>query len=162
MVVRLPVEDLLDHRVPAVHAMVHGTDAAAAGGAGLLDDLLDAGLPHGPQGRRGDVLPCEGRWRVEGRVVDERRVCRLDHDPRPRQLRRPGRSQVDHPCPDLTDALEGLAVRDHAGGSRIGQVHCREAGIGVERVGADAGRFGDLVLQKPMDDDHVAAEQLLG
>ena len=36
-----------------------------------------------------------------------------------------------------------------------------DAGVGVHRVGREARRLGDVVLQQAVDDDHVAPDELL-
>ena len=66
-VVGLPVDDLLERRQPAGHALRRGPDAATPAGRRLLD--RDRALPSRPQGGRGQVRP-DHRW-VGGQ-------CRLD------------------------------------------------------------------------------------
>jgi hypothetical protein len=52
-------------------------------------------------------------------------------------------------------------VPNHPRSGWVVDRHRRQAGIGVQRVGADAGRLRHAVLQKPVDDDDVAANELL-
>ena len=79
MVVRLPVDDLLERGEPAGHALGDRPDAAAAAGERLLDD--DRPLPARPEGRRGQVRPDDRRIRRRRsrrgrRIGSDARRCR--------------------------------------------------------------------------------------
>jgi hypothetical protein len=52
-------------------------------------------------------------------------------------------------------------VPDQSGGGRVVERHGGQAGIGVERVGTDAGLLSHPVLQEPVDHDDVAPDELL-
>jgi hypothetical protein len=52
-------------------------------------------------------------------------------------------------------------VLDEAGRGRVVEAHRRDAGGGVHRVGVDPEFLADVVLQQPVDDDHVAPDELL-
>ncbi len=65
-----------------------------------------------------------------------------------------------HPGRHLADPVVGLTVGAHAerGRVEIGRV---DAALAEQRVGVDPKLLHDLVLEQPVDDDHVRAKQLL-
>ncbi len=161
MVERLPVEDLLDDGILAVDAVVDGPDAAPPGGSGDDVDAGDRVLPLRPADRGRHVVPDERRRCVIDLLVRPDGVLRLHDHPCSLHLVRPGRVKIADPGADLPDALERLDVLDQAARGRIVDPHRGDAALAVHRVGGDAGRLFDVVLQEPVDDDHVAADELL-
>ena len=65
-----------------------------------------------------------------------------------------------HPDRDVADAVVGLGVLAHAERGRV-EVRRIDARLADQRVGVDPELLDDLVLQQPVDDDHVRPEQLL-
>ena len=61
---------------------------------------------------------------------------------------------------DVADPVVGLDVRAQAEGGAV-EARGVEAGLAQQGVGLDPGPLDDLVLEQPMDDDHVRPEQLL-
>jgi len=64
------------------------------------------------------------------------------------------------PGPDLAEVLVGLGDLRHAQGGRI-DGHRVDARLRDERIGGHAELLHDVVLQEPVDDDHVGAHQLI-
>ena len=58
------------------------------------------------------------------------------------------------------DALVGLGRGNHAEGGRIDRVRL-DARLGQEAIGVQAELLEDVVLEHPVDDDHVGADQLV-
>ena len=81
-------------------------------------------------------------------------------DPSTFVLGYPGRAEVVDPATHLAEVVIGVAVLGHPEGHRI-DPHRANAGIAEERVGRHGEPLHDVVLEEPMGDDHIRADQLL-
>ena len=70
------------------------------------------------------------------------------------------RSRSSDPDRHLADPVVGLGVLAHAERGRV-EAGGVDARLAEQRVGVDAQLLDDLVLEQPVDDDHVRPEQLL-
>ena len=158
MLKRPPVENVLDDGVLAVHAMVLCARAATA--LGRLFDHAVAVLPAGTLARRGDEVPDGGARAGEVRLEHGERVVPGDHAPSGFVVPRPRLFEVARPAGGVADVLDRLDVPGQALSLRI-DLHRLRAGVGVERKGARGEGAHDVVLEQPVDEDHVPAGELL-
>ena len=126
--------------------------------------LTSTSVTHGCQGIRwpGAVRNSQatcGGASVGTEMVEDGLLGR-DEDAGACLLLLPATLEVVHPPRDLADAIVGLGVRGACRARRVepGGV---DAGLAEERVGVDAQPLDDLVLEQPVDDDHVRPEELL-
>jgi hypothetical protein len=81
-------------------------------------------------------------------------------DPLARRIRLPTGLEVAEPASHIADDLDRLVMLDQALSLRVHAGALRE-GIGVEDVGMTGELRLDVIFQQAMNQDHVAADQLL-
>jgi hypothetical protein len=144
----VPVEDVLDNGVLAVHAVVLRSRAAPALGR-VLDHAV-ASLPAEAISRLGDEIPNRRAGCRKVGLKHPDRVGALNNRARALAFPRPRLLEVAHPALRLADMLDRLGVLDEALRSRI-DTHRLYASVGIERIGARAERLADLVLEQAVD-----------
>ena len=159
VVVRLPVDDLLERRQPARHALGHGPDAAPTAGRRLLDD--DAALPNGVRSA-GDVRWAQTTAGSAATVASRSRTSSAVGDVEAARgaLGLPARLEVERERGDLAEVLDRLLGGDQA--ERVGsspRASTRRAG--EQREAGAARRGGRRALEQPVDEDDVGARQLV-
>ncbi len=90
----------------------------------------------------------------------EDRLLGGDEDATARLLLEPATLEIEHPARHVADPVVGLGVRPHPerDGVEPGGVDAR---LADQRVRLDAQRLDHVVLEQPMDDDHVRPDELL-
>ena len=161
VVVRAPVEDLLDDGVLAVHAVVGRAGPAPSPGRPLDRDLASptaatssaarawSGTPRRSAAARWSAPPGRGSM-SSGETRTRPRASSS------RQRRSRSWTQTRH----VADPIVGLGVLAHAERGRV-DVGRLDAWLADQGVGIDAQPLDDLVLEEPVDDDHVGPQELL-
>ena len=156
--VRLPIDDLLEGRQPAGHALRGRSHASAPAGWWLLDDQRT--FPPVPESRRGQVGPDDGRLGRQVRPDIEDHVRVGDVEPTEPGLGLPASLEIPGECGDPTEVLDRLLARAETQAARFetegGDRGSREQGVAVPA------RFGGRrPLQQAMDEDDVRPGQLI-
>ena len=112
IVVRPPVENLLDDGVLAMHAVVSRAGAPPAAG-GLDSYLGDPGLPRHPLAGLGQELPGDLLRHFGGHRDRDKRILRRYPDAPARLLLLPAALEVMGPGRHAADPIVGLAVLAH-------------------------------------------------
>ena len=163
VVVRPPIDDgEHEHRAVAVGAVIDRADGSApAVGA----DAVERGHVRNPGAahvRIGEIVPSPVRRdrEVDRDVLAHARVVLADYDNAPFSVCFPDRPHVEDTERDLAEGVVFLPVA-----YGMLEVFSKTRGVrrrlGERRVGADAGRGTDAVLQQPVNQDHVRPAQLL-
>ena len=159
IVVGTPVEDLLDDRALAVHAVIGGPNPSAV----ARRDHLHLGhpkLPGDPSARCCHELPGDLRRGRSRRVEPVDRFALVDDDARARLLLLPASAEVVDPHGYRAHVLVRLAGCAHAERGHV-DIHRVDALLAEQRVCLDTRRCDHVVLEQAMDEDDVGSEQLV-
>ena len=126
VVCRPPVEDLLDHDIGPVHAVIRGPGAASGRGRQLIDPG-DPKLPARADRRVGHERPDHIARGLVDHLEAVTSIALGHHHPAAFELGRPGRPKVVDPAAHLAEVVVAVAVLDHPERGRV-DPHGRDAG----------------------------------